>query len=133
MEWFLGQNHILQALLATLFTWGVTAIGASLVSFFKTINKKILDSMLGFAAGVMIAASYWSLLAPAIEMSEAQVGSPWVPAVVRMTPILLCPPAFAAAAMVIMTVPVILPILVQLGIEPAAFGVIAAVCCLLGT
>jgi len=82
MEWFLEQNHILQALLATLFTWAVTALGASLVFFFKSINKKVLDAMLGFAAGVMIAASYWSLLAPAIEMSESSGGSPWIPAVV---------------------------------------------------
>lgn len=59
-----------QALIATLFTWGVTALGASLVFFFKTINKKVLNGMLGFAAGVMIAASFWSLLAPGIELAE---------------------------------------------------------------
>ncbi len=72
-----------QALFATLFTWAVTALGAGLVFFFKRINQKVLDSMMGFAAGVMIAASYWSLLAPAIEMSES-VSSfpPWVPALV---------------------------------------------------
>jgi len=56
------ENPILQALLATLFTWGVTALGAAMVFFFKEINKKVLDAMLGFAAGVMIAASFWSLL-----------------------------------------------------------------------
>jgi ZIP family zinc transporter len=57
------ENPILQALLATLFTWGVTALGAAMVFFFKEINKKVLDAMLGFAAGVMIAASFWLLLA----------------------------------------------------------------------
>ncbi len=82
-DWFVNLHPILQALLATLFTWGVTALGASLVFFFKTINRKVLDAMLGFAAGVMIAASFWSLLAPAIEMAEANGGPPsWVPAVV---------------------------------------------------
>jgi len=82
MEWFLEQNYVLQAFIATLFTWAVTALGAALVFFFKGIKKKILDAMLGFAAGVMIAASYWSLLAPAIEMSERRGGSPWLPAVI---------------------------------------------------
>ena len=75
---FSQLNPVVQALCATCFTWSVTALGASLVFFFKEINRKILDTMLGFAAGVMIAASFWSLLAPAIEMSE-QSGSlpPW--------------------------------------------------------
>lgn len=82
MEWFREQNYILQALMATLFTWGLTALGAALVFFFKEIKRKVLDAMLGFAAGVMIAASYWSLLAPAIAMSEARGDSPWIPAVV---------------------------------------------------
>lgn len=82
VNWFIGLNPVVQALLATLFTWGVTALGASLVFFFKTINRKVLDAMLGFAAGVMIAASFWSLLAPAIEMSENMGIIPWVPAVV---------------------------------------------------
>ena len=67
---FLELNPILQALIATLFTWFVTALGAFVVCFFKTINQKFLDLMLGFAAGVMIAASFWSLLAPSIELSE---------------------------------------------------------------
>ena len=81
MEWFTSLSPILQALLGTCFTWGVTALGASLVFFFKTINRKVLDGMLGFAAGVMIAASYWSLLAPAIKMAEEAGGVPaWVPA-----------------------------------------------------
>jgi ZIP family zinc transporter len=82
LDWFIGLNPILQAFLATCFTWFVTALGAALVFPFKSINKKILDIMLGFAAGVMIAASFWSLLAPAIEMAE-QSGTPsWIPAVV---------------------------------------------------
>ena len=70
IDWLSDLTHVQQALLATLFTWGVTALGAGLVFFFKTINKKVLNGMLGFASGVMIAASYWSLLAPAIEMAE---------------------------------------------------------------
>ena len=76
-------HPIQQALVATLFTWGVTALGASLVFFFKTFNQKILDAMMGFAAGVMIAASFWSLLAPAIEMSEEVSNLPnWLPALI---------------------------------------------------
>ena len=83
LNWFLNLDHVLQALIATLFTWGLTALGASLVFFFKTINKKVLDGMLGFAAGVMIAASFWSLLAPAIEMTEESSSLPsFVPALV---------------------------------------------------
>jgi ZIP family zinc transporter len=80
VDWFAGQSPILQALIATLFTWFVTALGAGLVFFFKTINRKVLDGMLGFAAGVMIAASYWSLLAPAIEMAEESSLPAWIPA-----------------------------------------------------
>ncbi|MCH8203773.1 MAG: ZIP family metal transporter [Candidatus Hydrogenedentes bacterium] len=72
----------MQAFLATLFTWGVTAVGALPVFFMKTLNQKLLDGMLGMAAGVMIAASYWSLLAPAIEMGERSGGIPWLPATV---------------------------------------------------
>lgn len=66
-------SPVTQALMATLFTWGVTAAGAALVFFTKKVNPKAMDSMLGFAAGVMIAASFWSLLAPGIEMAE-QIG-----------------------------------------------------------
>ena len=80
VNWFTGIDPILQALIATLFTWFVTALGAALVFFFKTINRKVLDGMLGFAAGVMIAASYWSLLAPAIEMAEESSLPAWIPA-----------------------------------------------------
>ena len=82
IEWFTELNHVSQALIATLFTWFITALGASLVFFFKNINKKILNGMLGFAAGVMIAASFWSLLAPAIEMSEGSSLPKWFPATV---------------------------------------------------
>ena len=70
MNWFLGLSSVIQALLATLFTWGVTALGAAVVLFFKSVNRKILDCMLGFGAGVMIAASFWSLLNPAIQLCE---------------------------------------------------------------
>ncbi len=75
-------DPLILALVATLFTWGVTAAGAAMVFFFKTINKKIFNAMLGFAAGVMIAASFWSLLKPAIEMTESSGGISWLPAVV---------------------------------------------------
>jgi ZIP family zinc transporter len=71
------------ALIATTFTWLVTAAGASLVFFFKTIDRKVLDIMLGFTGGVMVAASFWSLLNPAIEMSERLYPSmKWMPAAV---------------------------------------------------
>ena len=63
IDTILSLNPIIQAGLATLFTWSITAIGASLVYFFKKINKNIMDGMLGFAAGVMIAASFFSLIA----------------------------------------------------------------------
>jgi ZIP family zinc transporter len=82
MEWFMTQSPVIQAALAGTFTWGVTALGASAVFFFKEINRKALNGMLGFAAGVMIAASYWSLLAPAIEMSANGPVPDWVPAAV---------------------------------------------------
>jgi ZIP family zinc transporter len=81
-KWFAALHPAGQALLATAFTWFVTALGAGLVFFFKTINRRVLDGMLGFAAGVMIAASFWSLLAPAIEMAESNHQPPWLPAVV---------------------------------------------------
>ncbi|MBQ6820092.1 MAG: ZIP family metal transporter [Clostridium sp.] len=70
MEWFLNLSPIIQGLLATLFTWFITALGASIVFFFKNFNRKVLNTMLGFGAGVMVAASFWSLLNPAIELSE---------------------------------------------------------------
>ncbi|MGL4671569.1 MAG: ZIP family metal transporter [Cetobacterium sp.] len=75
-------NPILLAFLATVFTYFVTMLGSSMVFFFKTINLKVLNSMLGFASGVMIAASFWSLLNPAIELAE-KIGLPgWKPAVI---------------------------------------------------
>ena len=81
IAFFSGLKPIYQALVATLFTWLLTALGATLVFFFKKINRKVLDAMLGFTAGVMIAASYWSLLAPAIEMAANESTLPeWVPA-----------------------------------------------------
>jgi ZIP family zinc transporter len=64
------DSPVIQALLGGTFTWGLTALGGAMVFFFKTLNRRTLNAMLGFAAGVMIAASFWSLLAPAIEMSE---------------------------------------------------------------
>lgn len=78
-EHFLSVSPIIQALYATTFTWLVTAAGASLVFFLKTLRRKFLDGMLGFTGGVMVAASYWSLLAPAIEISEYQGHIPWLP------------------------------------------------------
>ena len=80
--WFTNQHPVFQALLATIFTWLVTALGSAMVFFFKEVKRKVLDSMLGFAAGVMIAASFWSLLAPAITMAEESGVIPWVPALV---------------------------------------------------
>ncbi len=79
LEWIGQFEPVQQALIGTMFTWGVTALGASLVFFFKKINQIVLDGMLGFAAGVMIAASFWSLLAPAIEMAEEMGLSSWRP------------------------------------------------------
>ncbi|HRP01783.1 MAG TPA: ZIP family metal transporter [Candidatus Kapabacteria bacterium] len=81
-EFLRDFNPIMMALFATLFTWGVTALGAALVYFFSSINQKLLNAMLGFAAGVMIAASFWSLLSPAIDMSKELGMVSWVPAVV---------------------------------------------------
>lgn len=72
-------HPVFQAFLGTLFTWGMTAFGAAAVFLSKEINRKVLDFMLGFAAGVMIAASYWSLLAPAISMAEEMGTIPWIP------------------------------------------------------
>lgn len=69
LEWLSGVNGVILALFAGIFTWGMTAFGAALVFFFKSLNQRITNLMLGFAAGVMIAASFWSLLDPAIERS----------------------------------------------------------------
>jgi len=75
-------HPVLQALLGTCFTWGVTALGAAMVFSRKDLTRSVLDGMLGFAGGVMIAASYWSLLAPAIEMAEGKTLPAWFPATV---------------------------------------------------
>jgi len=82
LHFFEQIDPVLAALLATLFTWGLTALGASFVFFFKTMNRVVLDGMLGFTGGVMVAASFWSLLAPAIEMSEGDGFVKVIPAAV---------------------------------------------------
>jgi ZIP family zinc transporter len=80
IDFFIGLHPVLQALIATCFTWGLTALGSAGVFLARDISKKTLDAMLGFAAGVMIAASFWSLLTPAIKMSEGKDIPAWVPA-----------------------------------------------------
>jgi ZIP family zinc transporter len=83
IDFFKGLDPAMAALIVTLFTWFVTALGASLVFFFKTMHRAVLDAMLGFTGGVMVAASFWSLLNPAIEMSEKMYPAwPWMPAAV---------------------------------------------------
>lgn len=82
-DYFLSLSPIWQAFIAGLFTWGCTIFGSSFVYFFKSVNRKLLDSMMGFAGGVMIAASFWSLLAPSLEYAEINYGVwAWVPAAV---------------------------------------------------
>ncbi|HEY0068252.1 MAG TPA: ZIP family metal transporter, partial [Flavisolibacter sp.] len=82
-QFFREVGPVTAALIATVFTWLLTAAGASFVFFFKTLNRGVLDPMLGFTGGVMVAASFWSLLNPAIEMSETMYPSmPWMPAAV---------------------------------------------------
>jgi ZIP family zinc transporter len=80
IAWFEGLGPVMAALVATLFTWGMTAAGAALVFPFRTMNRRLFDGMLGFTGGVMVAASFWSLLAPAIDMvggeGFAKVGPP---------------------------------------------------------
>ncbi|MBL7900180.1 MAG: ZIP family metal transporter [Crocinitomicaceae bacterium] len=80
MEELLKYHPVLLAFGATMFTWFVTAAGASLVFFFKSVNIRVLNFMLGFAAGVMIAASFWSLLVPSIEIAEKKGMISWLPA-----------------------------------------------------
>jgi len=82
ITWFSGLDRIVQTLIATLFTWGVTAAGAAMVFFFTSIDRRVLDGMLGFAGGVMMAASFWSLLAPSIELSESMGLPGWLPPLV---------------------------------------------------
>jgi len=82
LDWFTSLPVVVQALLAGMMTWGLTALGAALVFVFTTIEKRVMNMMLGFAAGVMIAASFWSLLAPAIEFTEQDGGIAWIPAAI---------------------------------------------------
>ncbi|MEA5040043.1 MAG: ZIP family metal transporter [Clostridiaceae bacterium] len=82
MAWFASLNPVCQGFLATLFTYAVTALGALPVFFFRTVNQKILDMMMGFAAGVMIAASFWSLLSPAIKLAGEMGKNAWLTAAV---------------------------------------------------
>ena len=77
-DWFINLNYIYQALIATLFTYLMTVLGAGIVFFFKNISKNVMDAMLGFAAGVMTAASFFSLLSPAIEHCESLNLTPWI-------------------------------------------------------
>jgi ZIP family zinc transporter len=79
IDWFSTIDPVWGALIATTFTWLVTAAGAAVVFFFKELSRKWLDGMLGFTGGVMIAASYWSLLAPSIEMSARMGMIEWLP------------------------------------------------------
>lgn len=78
IQWFNNLVYPVQALLATLFTWFITLLGASVVFLFKKINKNVMDAMLGVAAGVMIAASFFSLLSPAMEMAKVLHLTVWV-------------------------------------------------------
>ena len=82
VDYLANLSPIVQALLATCFTWGLTALGAASVFTVRKFNQKVLDTMLGFAGGVMIAASFWSLLAPGIEMAESLGVPGWLPAAV---------------------------------------------------
>jgi ZIP family zinc transporter len=82
LDFFERIDPILAALIATTFTWALTAFGASFVFFFKNMNRVVLDGMLGFTGGVMVAASFWSLLAPAIEMTEGDGFMKVIPAAV---------------------------------------------------
>lgn len=79
-DWFTTLGPVRQALLAGCFTWGVTALGAALVFFTRRVHRKLLDGMMGFAAGVMIAASFWSLLLPAIDLAAELGMTRWLPA-----------------------------------------------------
>ncbi len=82
MDFAREMHPVLQTLVATCFTWAATGLGAAAVFTAKTVNRRVLDGMLGFAAGVMVAASFWSLLAPAIEMSAGGRLPVWLPAAV---------------------------------------------------
>jgi ZIP family zinc transporter len=79
MDSFLSLSPVYQALIATLFTWAITALGAGTVFITRNVSNRFLNAMLGFAAGVMIAAAYWSLLAPSVELSKAGPLPVWLP------------------------------------------------------
>ena len=78
LNWFKSLSYPEMALIATLFTWLITTLGAAVVFLFKKVNKTLMDAMLGFAAGVMIAAAFFSLLSPSIEMAEKLNLTGWV-------------------------------------------------------
>ncbi len=78
MEYINGLSPLLQGLFSGIFTWLITALGAATVFLFKGFSKRMLDSMLGFGAGVMTAASFWSLLAPATELSQTLYNNGWL-------------------------------------------------------
>ncbi|MBL6693091.1 MAG: ZIP family metal transporter, partial [Flavobacteriaceae bacterium] len=82
IDFFSNINPVKGAFIATIFTWLLTAFGASFVFFFKTMHRGFLDAMLGFTGGVMVAASFWSLLAPGIEMSPGEGFVKVIPAAV---------------------------------------------------
>ena len=82
IHYFESINPVLAAFYASLFTWVLTALGASFVFLFKGMNRGLLDGMLGFTGGVMVAASFWSLLAPGIEMSPGEGFVKVIPSVV---------------------------------------------------
>jgi len=82
IDQFRSLPPVIQALIATLLTWAMTAVGASVVFFTKSVEKRFLNAMLGFAAGIMMAAAYWSLLAPAVELSKGTPLPTWFPPVV---------------------------------------------------
>ncbi len=110
MEFFSSLNPAAQALLAGCFTWGVTALGAAAVFFTRGFNQRLLDGMLGFAGGVMIAASFWSLLVPALDLAEEIGFITWLPAAT----------GFAAGWLVLMALDRLIPHLhIGLSIEQA--------------
>ena len=76
--WFTSLNYPIQAMIATIFTWAITSLGSAVVFLFKNVKKSALDAMLGFAAGVMIAATFFSMLSPAIEMATSLNMIPWL-------------------------------------------------------
>jgi zinc transporter, ZIP family len=82
MDWFRELDPVLQALFAGCFTWAITALGAAVVLLHRDFPRAVLDAMLGFAAGVMIAASFFSLLQPAVELAEAAGVPGWIPATI---------------------------------------------------